>query len=575
MSNIPENNINKYFVNENSNLEQLFEVLNRNNSISFGSGFALVINNKGELTGVISDSDLRKSIQKRPSGQIEIGDVIRRNFISVENSQTKKERLKSIVEQIDSRGWSTNMPIRIVPVLDNGKPVSLIDLEEIKIEIQQIIDRNLIFGLGYVGLTLGLTLAELGRNVIGYDISRKKITSLVAGQSDILENGINKLLNTNLQKNFFPVNNLSKIDFKTGRRNIFYICVGTPLNSHERPDTNMIDHAIDEIILVMKQGDTVIMRSTVPLGTGKRIIYKIEKNRNWKVGLDFHYVSAPERTVEGNALEEIKYVPQVIAGATSSCLSVGTTIFQNLSKTMVPLDSIEAAELVKIIGNAFRDYIFGFSNYLVKLCKDFDLDVNKVIQSSNLGYERSNIPVPSLGVGGPCLSKDSYFLPVIGLDLGESPIVMARRINESIPTDCAKFISENVKNFSELRCLAIGIAFKGLPETNDVRNSPAVDFLLSIKKRIKSIQVWDSNIKFMDFTLFPHYLNEDSHNFFAILTNNPKNLDFASMAISRTQEKSVVIFDPWQLINISRFTLPNTILELDYFTLTQHKKIFI
>jgi nucleotide sugar dehydrogenase len=313
------------------------------------------------------------------------------------------------------------------------------------------------------------------------------------------------------------------------------------------------------------------MRSTVPVGTGQTIIEQIQIARDWKVGADFHYISAPERTVEGNALAEIRELPQVISGATDACLILGLRLFQNLSNSVTPLDRIESSEMVKIMGNAYRDYTFGFSNFLISICQQYNLDINLLIDASNRGYPRSTIPKPSPGVGGPCLTKDPFFFFEDALNISKSPVIAARKINEQIPKQSVKFIKSRMNNLKDFNCLVIGIAFKGIPETNDYRNSSSIDFIEELKPELKSVDYWDCVVKDVELEINTgEYHQNKKYNFYAILNNNPKNLEFFTQLELGDVEGQIIIYDPWRQINPNFINLPSTIKTLNYFSLSHH-----
>ena len=145
-----------------------------------------------------------------------------------------------------------------------------------------------------------------------------------------------------------------------------------------------------------------------------------------------------------------------------------------------------------------------------------------------------------------------------------------------IPTKAVNFIGKKIKNISDLRCLAIGIAFKGVPETNDFRNSPAVDFLEALKSKVKSINIWDSvlgteNVK-LDFLL--DALNNE-YTMYAILNNNPKNVDYFNSKIKKHAGLEVVIYDPWRLLNPNYLVISESIKVIHYLSLSHYERIVI
>jgi len=569
-----QENINSYVISEDSTFDDLLLVLNKKLSSNYGSGFALVTNSKGVLTGVVEDSDLRKFLSKNSPLELQIKFVMRKDFISVPEGLTEDQVVNSIVEQMGQRGWYTSLPVKVIPITKNGKPVGIMDLKELESMISQKTDRNIVVGLGYVGLTLAVSLAETGRKVYGIDSDELKISDLAKGKSHILEPGIEKILNSRINKNLIVSQHFIDIADLPGLRNIYFICVGTPLTTKGTADLSAVMKCINDITKSLKTGDTIVMRSTVPVGTGQEIIEQIQIARDWKVGTDFHYISAPERTVEGNALKEIRELPQVISGATEACLLLGLRLFQNLSNSVTPLDRIESSEMVKIMGNAYRDYVFGFSNFLISICQQYNLDLNLLIDASNRGYPRSTIPVPSPGVGGPCLTKDPYFLFEDAVNSSKSPIIAARKINELIPKQSVKFLKSKMNNLKDFNCLVIGIAFKGIPETNDYRNSPSVDFIEELKPEVKSVDYWDCVVKDVEIEINTgKYHQNKKYNFYAILNNSPKNLEFFTQLELDGVGDEIIIYDPWRQINPNFINLPFTIKTLNYFSLSHHVKI--
>src|SRR5439155_1709776 len=122
---------------------------------------------------------------------------------------------------------------------------------------------------------------------------------------------------------------------------------------------------------------------------------------------------APERTMEGKAIEELRSLPQVIGGLRSGCADIASALFSTVTPTIVRVASLEEAEMVKLANNGFRDLIFAFSNEIAEICSHFNIDAIRILGAANRGYPRDRIPVPSPGVGGTCLLKDPYLLGAV------------------------------------------------------------------------------------------------------------------------------------------------------------------
>jgi nucleotide sugar dehydrogenase len=216
-----------------------------------------------------------------------------------------------------------------------------------------------------------------------------------------------------------------------------------------------------------------------------------------RCGIDFHLSFAPERTAEGKALKELRSLPQIIGGYNSDSLEVTAAIFRDLTPTIVKVDSLEAAEMAKLINNSFRDYIFAYSNQMAKIASAFNIDVFGVIKAANEGYVRDPVPLPSPGVGGPCLTKDPHIFASVAENVSFNPeiFINGRAINESMHEHVFQQVSKGLesigKKLGESKLLIAGLAFKGYPETGDIRNSSAVDIAELFKNAGADLYVHD------------------------------------------------------------------------------------
>ena len=164
-----------------------------------------------------------------------------------------------------------------------------------------------------------------------------------------------------------------------------------------------------------------------------------------KAGKDFYVAFAPERTVEGKALEELRRLPQVIGGTDRVSAEVAAHLFNSITSHSVIVDSLEEAEMVKLINNTYRDVTFAFANELSLVCKRWGIDTAKVIDAANRDYERSRVPMPSPGVGGYCLKKDPYIFIASARKKGYTPLLVshARRVSDRM----VSFIGETIFEF--------------------------------------------------------------------------------------------------------------------------------
>ncbi len=561
-----------FILKEDDDLNSLLSCLSKRVFINRQSGFVLVSDSNGKLTGVVTDADIRKFLlvnQRMPS---QVAEVANRNFISITDKLPNELWPNEIATQMSSRGWSTNYPVRFVPIVNQDSiPIGIIDTQDFEREIEKLRDQVIVVGLGYVGLTVALAMADSEMRVVGFDLDKIKVNQLLAGVLPLYEQGLEEVLLNRLGSNVTFQSNFVFQEKGSGQANVYVICLPTPLDFKTKQlDLSYIENFLEVLVPVLNQGDSVVLRSTVPLGTGRRIVENIERMRNWKVGSDFYYVQAPERTVEGDALREIRDLPQIIGGATPACLDKGLKLFTDVAKLILPVSSIETAEMVKLASNAFRDYSFAFANKLSEVARGYNVDIDEVIHKSNLNYPRSSIPAPSPGVGGPCLTKDPYLFGAQGEE--DSPILSARLYNESVPIQLVDFLNSKIQNRQS--GLTLGLAFKGAPPTDDLRDSTNVYISQELCKYFKNFAEWDAVV---DLSQIKYGLREEEilkkpkFDFIGILNNHKSNALLVRKILVETELKEITIFDPWRTIDLNGCVINKKVISINYITMSMSK----
>lgn len=416
-------------------------------------------------------------------------------------------------------------------------------------------ERVCMMGLGYVGLTLGLALAEVGVKVYGVDKNPSLVATLNQRKGHFYERGLDALLRKYLGTHFYAGESLPA----DAHCNFFIISVGTPLNERQEPNLKFVESCAEEIGRQLRKEDTVILRSTVPIGTTRKVALPIlEKVSGLKAGEDFSLVFAPERTVEGNALREIRELPQIIGGLDEKSFIKASNLFRKTTHTIINVSSVEGAEMVKIMDNTSRDLNFAISNELALICEKLDLDAVELIQASNMGYNRNNIPLPSPGVGGACLSKDPYILLDVAKKVGHDSklIHLGRKINEYMPEHVAEqtrqFFKRHKKNVDS-KIFILGFAFKAKPLTSDTRNSPTEILVKKLKEFCKNIHGYDPAVTpetiSKEFGVTPAGIEEGFENADAVILmlNNDCYRDLDIFALLAKTKKPTFFYDGWQL----------------------------
>jgi UDP-N-acetyl-D-mannosaminuronic acid dehydrogenase len=245
---------------------------------------------------------------------------------------------------------------------------------------------------------------------------------------------------------------------------------------------DMIEAAARDIAANMQDGALVILRSTVKIGTTRDVVAPILTAS----GKKYDIAMCPERTLEGKALQELRELPQIIGADDQAVADRAAAVFRKLTNSIVSVSGIETAEIMKLVSNTFRDVQFAFANEVARICDAFGVSAHEVISSGKLGYSRTNIPLPGL-VGGPCLEKDPHILMESARTRGISLEITAagRLVNERQPTETVEFISREIERrglTGPLKINILGMAFKGQPETSDLRGSMSIKVLDALRK---------------------------------------------------------------------------------------------
>jgi UDP-N-acetyl-D-mannosaminuronic acid dehydrogenase len=213
----------------------------------------------------------------------------------------------------------------------------------------------------------------------------------------------------------------------------------------------------------------VVVRSTVPAGASREEVLP-PLVQAWGSA---HLVMAPERTIQGMALRELVELPQVVGGLDEESLELGLALFGGFSDQVVPVSSLETAELVKLTNNCHTDVIYAFGNEVARVTERLGLDPLEVIRAANLDYPRPDIAKPGY-VGGGCLSKDPYIMVSSAERSGhQAPLISAARaLNEDLPVHVAERVAEMIQSAGGRTLTVLGWAYKGWPPTDDMRGTP-------------------------------------------------------------------------------------------------------
>ncbi|NJO55440.1 MAG: nucleotide sugar dehydrogenase [Rhodospirillales bacterium] len=419
---------------------------------------------------------------------------------------------------------------------------------------QNLADQEVcVVGLGYVGMTLAVAMADKGFRVHGLEINPVVLDALSQNRAHFHEPRLDETISRVLRNGRFTFSAELNPSIKA---QVYIITVGTPLDKSGAARLDMVRNAGTQVARHCGDGALVILRSTVKLRTTRDVIGPIFAEHGRKVDLAF----CPERTLEGRALIELTQIPQIIGADTPEVRIRAAQLFNIMTPTTIQLSSLEAAELLKLVDNTYRDVSFAFANEIARLCSAAGLSAIEIISAGKFGYPRTNVAIPG-PVGGPCLEKDPHILTesakTWGVTMGITSA--ARQVNEMQPEESvgrmAAWAAQH-GNFSKSPKIVIcGVAFKGDPPTDDLRGTMAAPILQALKVAFPQARLFGYDAVVEDepmrgFGLEP--IGElsaafDDASIVVIQNNHPVFRRMDVVALAERMQRPGLIYDFWNL----------------------------
>lgn len=348
-----------------------------------------------------------------------------------------------------------------------------------------------VIGTGYVGLVTGACFAEFGVDVTCVDIDANKIARLSAGEMPIYEPGLEQLVTKNVQSG--RLHFTTDIQQAVEQALVIFLAVGTPPKEDGSPDLSFVEAAAASIAQYMNGYKVIVTKSTVPIGTGERLRKLIREKQ--KSRLNFGIVSNPEFLREGAAINDFMRPDRVVIGSSDEeAIAIMRDLYRPLYLIEAPfvLTSLEAAELTKYAANAFLATKISFINEIANMCESIGCDVHDVARA--IGMDRrigSKFLHPGPGFGGSCFPKDTRALASVARDYGRDSLIVDavievnRRQREAMVPKIEKLVGD----LKGKTIAILGLAFK--PETDDMREAPAVDIVKGLLSRGAKVTAYD------------------------------------------------------------------------------------
>lgn len=354
-----------------------------------------------------------------------------------------------------------------------------------------------VIGLGYVGSCVAATLADRGLRVTGIDTDTRLVSELSQGSTPLHEPGLQEAVaRATTSGRLRATTDVAAV----ADADIVIVAVGTPVREDGTLVDDQLRSACTAIGRHLRRGQLVLLKSTVPAGTTRSLVVPLlQRHGGVTAGTDFALAFTPERLAEGTALAELTSLPIVVGGIDERSTQLAADFWQRaLGVTALRQASLEAAEIVKLADNWWIDLNIALANELAKFCALFDVDVLDVITAANSipkGNGKVNILLPSVGVGGSCLTKDPWMVwesaRQHGLDI-QTPRV-GREVNAGMPDHTAQLIIDEMAELGRDPAAAtvavLGLAFKN--NTSDLRATPVLGVVNALVKAGARVRLYD------------------------------------------------------------------------------------
>lgn len=353
-----------------------------------------------------------------------------------------------------------------------------------------------VIGCGYVGSCVAATLAHRGLRVIGIDADPELASDLAEGRCRFQEPGLAPLLLEALAAGRLT---FAAHAAAAAAADVVVLSVGTPVLDDGSLADGQLREACRQLAPHLRAGQLVVLKSTVPPGTTRDVVRPLLEEGGLSAGADFGLAFTPERLAEGTALAELSSLPVVAGGLDPDSTAAAAAFWRRaLGVRTIMLDSLEAAEIVKLADNWWIDLNIAMANELAMFCAAHDVDVLDVIAAANTvpkGTGNVNILLPSVGVGGSCLTKDPWMVwrsaQRRGVPIRTAPV--GREVNSGMPQYAAGLALDALaragRDPARARIAVLGLAFKN--DTGDLRATPTLPAVRALARTGATVCLYD------------------------------------------------------------------------------------
>ena len=340
-----------------------------------------------------------------------------------------------------------------------------------------------VIGAGWVGLVTAACFADLGHEVVVRDVVPERIAELDAGRVPIFEPGLSELLAANRERIRYTLDIADVFD----AARIVFVSVPTPPTHSGDADLSAVWRVLDELP-ELEQRAIVVMKSTVPVGTGEKVRHELDARGLAHVG----YVSNPEFLAESTALRDFTSPDRIVVGAFDDADGDAVVaLYESIDAPVVRAD-VSSAEMVKLASNAFLATKISFINEIANVCEETGADVSLVAEGMGLDRRIGSLFLrPGIGYSGSCLPKDVTALKQLAGNSGYH-FQLLTAVIEVNELQKRRVVGKLAKHLGSLRgktVALLGLAFK--PNTNDMRDAPSLILAPRLLAEGAVVRGWD------------------------------------------------------------------------------------
>lgn len=352
--------------------------------------------------------------------------------------------------------------------------------------------RLCVVGLGYIGLPTACLFADAGFNVVGIDVSPKRVREINEAKPPFPEPGLSSILAKTIASGKLR----ATTDYaECERAQAILLCLPTPIKGGKkkgmkRMDSSFLRSACEYLAPHLKKNCLVVVESTVSPGTTRGLVHKIlEKGSGLKAGKDFFLAHCPERAIPGDALREMKENNRVVGGIDARSARKAKELYSRICSGEITETDCTTSEFVKLAENIYRDVNIALANDFALAAEKIGVNVFEVIRLANK-HPRVRIHEPGAGVGGHCIPLDAWFL----MESRRSRLLrLCREINDSMPARVVELTKKALGSLKGKKIVLLGVAFK--PNVDDQRLTPAKPIARALSRAGASVVAVDPLVK--------------------------------------------------------------------------------